>query len=399
MEPISFEEVLSACRPGGASVLTSVTRLMPAGGPHAAISPPTYLSGSTPVYAFEQRFNEGRAEDAVVVESKSSSLNRVEAALAIAIDEGVEILARMPRIRVVYKDEEYSDLTLPHRAFDAHIRAGATASGPVTADPVYRSARNSTPADARGLLELSPVSLVFGSWDSSRKSHQVRQRSCLTGEIIGFLADQTGATVSAPPRRGGARVDPVGMQIEQDAAGAGKVLDALGPELSPKLVAKVRDEFKRAKEPRSMSRLGFGGIPPTLDSLGGVAVKELWRTHVLSFAALRQLRFGAGPDGDAACRTVLAALALDGLARSDAELNLRANCDLVEAEPAQVTLDQRYGEKRELRALTIEEGDDLLSTAVRHAEEVAGLRWEGVALEVTGNAEILKGIADEGDSE
>jgi len=73
-----------------------------------------------------------------------------------------------------------------------------------------------------------------------------------------------------------------------------------------------------------------------METLAGVACHRIVRSHVLSFAALRQIRFGAGPDGDAACRALLAALALAALARSDAELVLRANCDLVEAGPAQV---------------------------------------------------------------
>jgi len=54
----------------------------------------------------------------------------------------------------------------------------------------------------------------------------------------------------------------------------------------------------------SASMLGLGGIPPTLEALAGVACHRIIRSHVLSFAALRQIRFGSSPEGDAACRAL-----------------------------------------------------------------------------------------------
>lgn len=402
MNPITYDLLLTACRPGGASVLTSSTHLAPAGGAHSAIAPAKFVSGNTSVYGFEKRFvsEDQDAVDVVVVDSKQSVLNRIENALDEAIKDDHPVLRRTPRIEVTYDDVVESDLTLPHRAFDAHIRAGTVEGSPVTADPRYRAARDATPADARALLETSPVSLVFGSWDSTRRTHQVRQRSCLVGEIIGVLADQTGGTVSNPPRRGGARVDPVAMSVQQNKPGIEKLLEMLEDELSPKLVAKIRKKANRAKDtPVSLSELGLGGIPPSLDQLGGVACTDIIRTHVLSFSSLRQLRFGAGPEGDAACRALLAALALDGLARSDSELLLRANCDLVEAGPADVTLDQRYGQTAQVRALTIDEADELLSTAIDQAVDLAGITWNGVSLRVTGNPMIREGLVNGHDEE
>jgi len=89
---------------------------------------------------------------------------------------------------------------------------------------------------------------------------------------------------------------------------------------------------------------------------------------------------------------LLAALALNGLARSDAELVLRANCDLVEAGPCLVELDRRDGESEPLDALTIAAADELLEQAIAGAVE-AGVRWEGQVLEVEGDAAIAGGIA------
>jgi CRISPR-associated protein Csb1 len=115
---------------------------------------------------------------------------------------------------------------------------------------------------------------------------------------------------------------------------------------------------------------------------------------VLSFAALRQLRFGAGPEGDAACRALLAALALDGLARSDAELFLRANCDLVEAGPTTVTLDRRGGDRDSLEPLSIPEADALLASAIDAASREAGIDWHGQVFAVTGNPDIISSAVD-----
>src|SRR2546429_7795431 len=94
------------------------------------------------------------------------------------------------------------DLTLPHRVFDGHIRAGTVDGQPVTQRDAYRAMRNASPANARTLLDASPVSLIFGSWDSSRSARQGRWRSALTGEIVGLCAGDR------PRAKGGARVAP-----------------------------------------------------------------------------------------------------------------------------------------------------------------------------------------------
>ncbi|MCW2685171.1 MAG: hypothetical protein JWR37_61, partial [Mycobacterium sp.] len=84
-----------------------------------------------------------------------------------------------------------------------------------------------------------------------------------------------------------------------------------------------------------------------------------------------------------------------GLARSDAELSLRANCDLVELGPATVILDERYGNRKELESLTIAEADALLGVAIDEAAEKADLRWGGQVLDVVGNPIVLGGAVAE----
>ena len=394
---ISYDVLLSASRVGGATCLTSITELEPAAGPQASVAPAKFAAprGSQGAYAYERRFLEGRAQPAVVIDSKQSQLNRVEAMLALAIENGQPTLSRMPRVLLHYTrdgvTEEYSDLTLPHRAFDGHIRAGTVDGIPVTQVPTYRAARDATPANARALLDLSPVSLIFGAWDSSRASRQGRWRSALVGEVIGFCDGDT------PGMRGGARVDPVGMQVQLSEKDLRALADSQRAELSTKLYDKTVKEAAKAKGDKrvSASMLGLGGIPPTLETLAGVACHRIIRSHVLSFASLRQIRFGASEEGDQACRVLLAALALNGLARSDAELCLRANCDLREAGSTVVEIDRRGGASDRLDPLSIESADALLAEALERAEASADVRWNGVVLTVAGNPAIVAGAVAE----
>jgi CRISPR-associated protein Csb1 len=414
MTELDFDILLAASRAGGATCLTSVTDLVPAAGPQAAVAPAKFAVRGRDggAYAYEKRYLDGVPTQAVLIDSKQSQLNRAEEGLRQAIHDGHPVLSRLPRVEVVYERdgarEVYTDLDLPHRIFDGHIRAGSLDGTPVTQVEVYRGARNATPGDARALLDLSPVSLVFGSWDSSRSSRQGRWRSVLVGEIVGFCEDDT------PALKGGARTDPVGMKIELSEQALKQLAADQRAELSGATYDKAVKEAAKAKGDKrvSASMLGLGGIPPTLEALAGVACHRIIRSHVLSFAALRQIRFGAGMGGrpagapagpgeagpgeaDAACRALLAALALNALARSDAELVLRANCDLTEAQPTRVRLDQRGGRPLELEPLSVQAADDLLAAALAHAEQAAAVAWNGVALRVAGNPAIVAGALDD----
>lgn len=391
MSTITLQHLLDACSPGGASVLTSVTPLEPAAGPHASVAPAKFVSGSKSVFAYERRFWNGEAVTAVLIDSKQSQNNRLEAAVSAAIADGDPILTRTPRIELRFEDGQvYSDLDLPHRAFDGQIRAGTINGEPVTSVQEFRKLRDATVNHARPLLERSPMTLLLGGWDASRKTHQGRYRSILVGEIIGILADQEGGPEANQSKRGGARIDPEGMRIDLGDKERKAIAEAQKHELSASTHKSASGKNGKA------STLGLGGIPPSLEQLGGVTCQAIIRSHVLSFAALRALRFDSPtPEGDVACRALLAALALNGLARSDAELLLRANCDLVETGPAVVALDKRYGQKEGFEPLSIDQAQELLSAAIDHAIQAANLTWDGSVLVVEGNPAILNAAADD----
>ena len=63
MSTITLQYLLDACSPGGASVLTSVTPLEPAAGPHASVAPAKFVSGSKSVFAYERRFWNGEVPE------------------------------------------------------------------------------------------------------------------------------------------------------------------------------------------------------------------------------------------------------------------------------------------------------------------------------------------------
>ncbi len=401
MPTLEYSQLLEAVSAGGPSALSSITPLRPAAGPHAAVAPAKYVGerGNTGTYVYATRYIDGAPQRTVLIDSSQSLSNRVEQALELAITDGSEALALIPRVRVTYERdgvaETFSDLQLPHRAFDAHVRAGTVDGGPVTDHPTYRAARDASPRDASGLLALSPISLVFGSWDASRRAHQGRWPSALTGEIIGVLADQD--PNAAIPAKGGARVDPVGMSAQVDGATLIQLANAQRDELSPDLYQKIVKEAKGLKDGArtSASALGFGGIPPTLAQLGGVSCSAIVRSHVLSFAALRQIRFGRGARGDAAIRAVLAAIAVNGIVRSDAELYIRAHCHLVEDGASITSVDRRHGEQEQFDLPEFDQVDALLLAAIDDARQYAGLDWNGQVFDVVGNAAILEGAEDD----
>lgn len=403
---IKFEDLKKACASGGASTLVSVTELKPAAGEHASVAPAKFVEGNKSTFAFETRYIDGEAARVVLIDSKQSQLNRAEAAIMQDIRAEHPVMRKLPRIEVTYENDgksiSYTDLELPHRFADGHIRAGKIDGQAATAHEKYRAVRNSTPADLSALLDTAPAAAVFGGWDSLRKKNQLRLRSALVGEIIGVLADQNLSGEAQLSRRGGARVDPLEMSVRLSAADMEQLVKSQEGELSDKFVSKRREDIKKAKKDTALSGsvLGLGGIPPQLEALGGVACQKIIRSWVLSFATLRQLRFGKNEEANIAARALLAALGLSAIARAEQELYLRANCDLVEAEEPQVTLDGRYGNTRPLNHITVELADDLLAQAIDYAQSHHVAHWDGQILTVTGNPVILRGaVAESEDAE
>ena len=423
---VTLADLIENVKLGGGSVITSITELEPAAGPHASVAPPKFVDGSKSVFAYETRYIveeaqnpdesenkdesketekvvKGKSQKVVLIDSKQSELNRAEAAIEQGRQYGDEAAIKIPRAVVTYQTEngpvEYSDMELSHRVFDGHFRAGHVDGKPITENDQYRALRNCTPADMSALLNTAPAALLFGAWDSTRKSNQVRLRSALVGEIIGVLADQDPGAEHRQARRGGARVDAVAASVKLGAKELNSLVDDQEAELSAKNVAARRKEVKTAKADAriSASTLGLGSIPPSLEETGAVACRRIIRSWVLSLATLRQLRFGQDEtkDKNIAARALLAALGLNAIARAERELYIRANCDLIESSAPVVTLDQRSGEKKTFAPLTVEHTDQLLLEAIENAKKVGVADWNGQTFNVDGNPIIIKNATAE----
>ena len=398
---ITLADLIENVKLGGGSVITSITELEPAAGPHASVAPAKFVDGSKSVFAYENRYIEDDAQKVVLIDSKQSELNRAEAAIEQGRQYGDEAVVKIPHAVVTYQTEngpvEYTDMELSHRIFDGHFRAGTIDGKPITENNQYRALRNCTPADMSALLNTAPAALLFGAWDSTRKSNQVRLRSALVGEIIGVLADQDPGAEHRQARRGGARVDAVAASVKLDAKELSSLVDDQEAELSAKNVAARRKEVKTAKADTriSASTLGLGSIPPTLEETGAVACRRIIRSWVLSLATLRQLRFGQDEAKNVAARALLAALGLNAIARAERELYIRANCDLIESAAPVVTLDQRFGKKKTFAPLTVEHTDQLLLEAIENAKKAGVADWNGQTFKVDGNPIIIKNATAE----
>lgn len=395
---ITYKQLTEACSAGGASVLTSITHLEPAAGKHASVAPAKFVDRRGTVFAFEVRYIDGKAQTVVVIDSKQSMNNRGEVYTIRDIKGGHVTLSKMPIMEVEYPDgQSFTDLELPHRFADGHLRAATINGQPATQNPEYKAVRNATTANITPLVNASPISALLGAWDSTRPANQLRLPSALSGEIIGVLADQEKTGEEQQSKRGGARVDPLAMSVKLSAEQTKGLLEAQRDELSPKNVDNIEGQIKKAKKGDTISAagLGLGGIPPQLDALGGVSCSDIIRSWVLSFASLRQLRFGGSVEQDVAGRALLAALGIAIIARAEEELYLRANCHLVESAAPVVTLDKRFGESETLDPITVDAADALLAEALDAAHAAGAVDWHGQVMKFQGNPDILGGAVEE----
>ena len=414
---ITLADLIENVKLGGGSVITSITELEPAAGPHASVAPAKFVDDKKSVFAYETRYIveeiqnpedsedaekvvKGKSQKVVLIDSKQSELNRAEAAIEQGRQYSDEAAIKIPRAVVTYQTEngpvEYTDMELPHRVFDGHFRAGTIDGERITENDQYYALRNCTPADMSALLNTAPAALLFGAWDSTRKSNQVRLRSALVGEIIGVLADQEPGAEYRQARRGGARVDAVAASVKLAPKDMESLVNDQANELSPGNLKKNRNAIATASNAKnkdaahvSAAGIGLGSLPPSLEETGAVACRRIIRSWVLSLATLRQLRFGQDEKKNIAARALLAALGLNAIARAERELYIRANCDLIESAAPVVTLDQRFGKKKPFAPLTVEQTDRLLLEAIENAKEAGVADWNGQTFNVDGNPIII----------
>lgn len=319
---MNLESLSDHLRRGGAATVSHPATYDVAGG--SVIAPARYGSE----FVFETRFIDREFRRTALIDSKQSQSNRAEEGLLAArIDGGAA--TRIPVIEVHYEDREpLTDLALPHRAFDAHVRFATQDGGPVVGQGWYRGVRDATHADLAPMFLTSPATLAFGGWDSTRKTGQLRLRGLLVSELFAVVAEGEDRL----SRRSGARLDPLGQDFHVTPDELADLLAKQRDHLSPKLVEKLEKQIDTARKKGtptlSAAKLNLGGIPPATDTPFGVSVPEVRRARTFSLAGLRRLRFGGTTDEDVAARTALLAMLLLGVAYGDADPDLRAYCDV-----------------------------------------------------------------------
>lgn len=306
-------------------------RLQPVGGPGDKIFPPTYPGegrNAAPRHVFERRRVNGGEAWCVLVDSVQSQANRLEESLLGAIRDGVNI----PHVIVDFRKHELdgimeiTSLDAPHRVYDAILRDSLLGGEPFMKSALGRRLAKARADDASALLETSPTALLFGSWHSTGEGGGLGAKFArsLVSEIMAInvpvdeIADQRTGEVEARTsgRRTGSRIDPLGVlrRVEVYKGDGGWDVTEAGA-------------GKKAKKVRP-SEINHGNIAPSVMPLG-ITCDYVEHTFVLSFAALRRLRFGS-PEKDSAGRTLLASLGLLAMAEQDARgYALRSRCDLV----------------------------------------------------------------------
>ena len=307
-------------------------RLQPVGGPGDKVFPPTYPGeghNAPPRHVYERRRLKGQDVWCVLIDSVQSQANRLEECLLEAIRDGLPI----PYVEVDFSNAQLDGITritsldAPHRVYDAIFRDSMLEEDkPFMESAVGQRLARASAEDASALLEISPTALLFGAWHSTGQGGGLGAKfaRCLVSEIMGIdvpvdeLVNPRTGEINARTagRRTGSRIDPLGVlrkvEVFKGESGWSTTEKGAGD---------------NAKEVRP-SEINHGNIVPSVQILG-VTCDYAEHTFVLSFAALRRLRFG-GSEKDVAGRSLLAALGLVALAEQDARgYALRSRCDLV----------------------------------------------------------------------
>ncbi len=387
------------------AAIRRVQRLQPVGGPGDKLFPPTYPGERTndpPRHVFETRRIDKADTWCVLIDSVQSQANRLEEALKAARSDALSF----PVIAVDFEGTEVDDigrittLDAPHRVFDAIIRDSEHNGTRFKDTEQGKRLVEAKAQNARAVYELSPTALVFGAWNSTGEGGGLGAKfpRCVVSEIVGIGVAMEGeidaraeALVHKPSgQRTGSRIDPLGIR-----SGVAVYKWPNGDwSLDPPADKKAKNAPKEVKP----SEINHSNIAPSIMPLG-VSVDFAQHTFVLSFAALRRLRFvgnsGAASPADLAAQTALAALGLAAAAAQDRNgYFLRSRCDLAPdaGDPKAFEIVRANGSVE-----SIEIGYDtscrLVSDAAR-AAAAAGVSWNADDLVLKPQEKLLRLVSE-----
>ena len=390
METLTLEKLNEAIAGDGVGIRARTT-LEPLGGRGDKIFPPTYSveNSAQTKYATETRRVDGEDCLSVLLDSVASQANRFELALLEAYRRGE---AELPLVSVDFSGHDgvsdldrLSVLEAPHRIYDAILRDSLLDGVLFRLSEPGRAITEATPANATALFHYSPTTLLFGGWDSTgpKGGRGSKFERTIVSEVIGLGI--------APGVKTGSRLDPLG--IERNAATIYESDDELGWTIyKGEATRDDKGEVKLKKgggegSPGRPSHVNHGNVTPSIDErAGGVTVDEILAVTVLSFAALRRLRFPHDTAGkslpvdtrlaaEAAARTAIAALGVAAtvLAFEDG-FDLRSRCALTPVGPLRFELLRRGGVEPSVYQVDRASALSLLSAAREQAGDY-GLSW------------------------
>ena len=386
MPQLTFERLREAVA-GGAVALRSRLTLLPAGGDGDKVFPPSYAvdNRADHKYAVEERQvgDAGEATTTVLLDSVASQANRAELALLDGW-EANELAFPVPYVD--FSDDggltDYDKLTVletPHRLADAIFRDSLLDGTLFRLSDIGQAITDASPRNATDLFRYSPTALLFGQWDSTGPKGGLGSKfqRAYVSEIVGFNA--------AVGKKVGSRIDP--LQIEKVATedrvfnsqDATEVWthDANSAEVKKgkPVHASRGSDSGEAGQP---SKINHGNVAPSIDAIaGGVTISKAMQTTLISFAALRRLRFkGHGRDARTAACTAVAALGVAAIAyQYEMDFDLRSRCLLLPSHPPRLELLGRDGSAHEEVAVDCKGAAQLVSDAASYASEM-GIGWE-----------------------
>jgi CRISPR-associated protein Csb1 len=359
---------LSGAISGGAAALRSITILQPVEGDGGKVFPATYSGGK---YAHERRRLLGadgkeNEVECVLLNSVQSEANHAELALLEAVRRGQ---ISLPLIEVdfseanaVFKKDlpNLTSLEVPHRLADAILRDSVTPDGERFSKSKYAALWGRANLwNATAIFDLCPTALVFGMWGSPDKPGGLGAKF-----ERAYISEIVGVDALVIDQRSGFRVDPLGasskVAVVQTADGGFQL---------------AGDKAKNALRP---SELNHGNIIFE-SSNGGIRCRFAEQTTVVSFGALRKLRFPVNGtyDGkrDDAARAVLAAVGVcAGVLASERGVSLRSRCTLRPVAPRVWEMMGEPGAPTKTYTIDGTAAIALLNQAVGEAR-AAGLPW------------------------
>lgn len=383
---LTFQQLRDAVASNGVGVRSRIP-LEPLGGPGDKLQPPTYgvSDGAETKYATETRRINGENVPCALLDSVASQANRRELALLEACRQGQ---ISVPIVSVDFRDtavaslDRISSLEAPHRIFDALLRDSLHDGVLFRNSHTGRVITEATHRNAASLFRWSPTTLLFGGWDSTgpKGGRGAKYERAITSEITAFNIQAGVKTAS--------RIDPAGIELKAglvyeapDGTWTLEEAEARKEKGTPVLVSGGEGSAGRP------SQVNHGNITPSIDArAGGITADRIEALTVLSFPALRRLRFPADAHGElldgerraiaeVAARTALAALGLTATVLAVGEgFDLRSRCVLAASGPLSFELLDRSGAAVEFdldEAQAISLLEQSISAAVNE-----GLTWE-----------------------